>query len=250
MAAGRGHRRRFSTSCPPTPSTDPSAGRSCLAVKYGLIADEAIELDSDLDDPISSVEDAYLRLHLLSRRKVEPNRVRLDGLFEALRNIAWTSAGPVFPGCVEALRGLVAAEHHHLVVFSVDKFPRMLDYVVPGGVRIGDGDRVRLGAHLAEGTTVMHEGFVNFNAGTLGRCMVEGRVTPGVTVGDGSDIGAGASIMGTLSGGGKQRNSVGKARCSGPMQESATVVWWRPVSTSPRAPRFGFRMGPWSRLEN
>jgi len=189
---------------------DPSAGRSCLAVKYGVIVDEEISLEADLDTPISGVEDAYLRLHLLSRRLVEPNKLSLDGLFEALPNIVWTSAGPVFPERVETLRSKVATEHHHLVVYSVDKFPRMLDYVVPGGVRIGDGDRIRLGAHLAEGTTVMHEGFVNFNAGSLGRCMIEGRVTPGVTVGEGSDVGAGGSIMGTLSGGGKQRNAIGK----------------------------------------
>ena len=124
--------------------------------------------------------------------------------------MAWTSAGPVLPGKVEYLRNIVAAEYHHLIVTSIDKFPRMTDYVVPEGVRIADADRVRLGAHLAAGTTVMHEGFVNFNAGTLGESMVEGRVTPGVIVGRNSDVGAGASIMGTLSGGGKAKNSIGE----------------------------------------
>ncbi|CAH0350840.1 DapH/DapD/GlmU-related protein [Aquabacterium sp. CECT 9606] len=160
--------------------------------------------------PPASTEDAYLRLHLLSERAVLPNAVNLEGLFGWLPIVAWTSAGPVLPAKVEALRDLLAAEFHHLTVPCVDRFPRMTDYVVPRGVRIADADRVRLGAHLAEGTTVMHEGFVNFNAGTLGESMVEGRVTPGVVVGKNSDIGAGASIMGTLSGGGKQRNAVGE----------------------------------------
>jgi len=127
-----------------------------------------------------------------------------------LPNVAWTSAGPVFPARVEALRELVARESHHLTVTSIDRFPRMTDYVTPSNVRIADADRVRLGAYLAEGTTVMHEGFVNFNAGTLGESMVEGRITPGVVVGARSDSGAGASIMGTLSGGGKHRTSIGQ----------------------------------------
>ena len=151
-----------------------------------------------------------MRLHLLSERLTKPNEVNLDGIFGLLPNVAWTSAGPVFPGRVEELRDRVALEHHHLTVTSIDKFPRMTDYVTPSGVRIADADRVRLGAHLAEGTTVMHEGFVNFNAGTLGESMVEGRITPGVVVGARSDIGAGASIMGTLSGGGKHRTSIGQ----------------------------------------
>ena len=189
---------------------NPSSRRSCLAVKYGLIREEKFELSSELGEPILSVEDAYYRLHMLSRRAAAPNTLCLDGLFEILPNIAWTSAGPTLPRHVEDLRTMVAAEYHHLVVYAVDKFPRMLDYVIPGKVRIGDGDRVRLGAHLSEGTTVMHEGFVNFNAGSLGRCMIEGRVTPGVTVDEDSDVGAGSSIMGTLSGGGKQKNRIGK----------------------------------------
>ena len=156
--------------------------------------------------------DAYLRLHLLSHRLVRPHGLNLDGLFGVLPNNAWTTAGPVPPDRVEEVRLRAIAAGRPLQVTSVDKFPRMTDYVVPSGVRIGDADRVRLGAHLADGTTVMHEGFVNFNAGTLGHSMVEGRIVAGVVVGDGSDIGAGASIMGTLSGGGKEIVSIGQ-RC-------------------------------------
>ncbi len=182
-----------------------------MAEKVGLIKGDHVELTLETFDVVPmSTEDAYLRLHLLSERKVKPNGINLDGIFELLPNTAWTSAGPVLPGKVEELRHLVASEHHHLSVPSMDKFPRMTDYVVPEGVRIADADRVRLGAHLAAGTTVMHEGFVNFNAGTLGESMVEGRITPGVVVGRNSDIGAGASIMGTLSGGGINKNSIGE----------------------------------------
>ena len=193
------------------PSSNSRKNRSCLAQKMGLIVGDFIEVAIESVDaaPVST-EDVYLRLHLLSERVVKPNEVNLEGAFTLLATIAWTSAGPVLPGKVEALRDLIVAEHHHLVVPSIDKFPRMTDYVIPSGVRIADADRVRLGAHLAEGTTVMHEGFVNFNAGTLGESMVEGRITPGVIVGKNSDIGAGASIMGTLSGGGKQRNFIGE----------------------------------------
>ena len=156
-----------------------------------------------------SAEDAYLRLHLLSECAVKPNEINLDGVFGFLNNVAWTSAGPVLATEVEALRELIAGEEHQLNVTSIDKFPRMTDYVIPEGVRIGNADRVRLGAHLASGTTVMHEGFVNFNAGTLGNSMVEGRISASVVVGPDSDIGGGASIMGTLSGGGKQVISIG-----------------------------------------
>ncbi|KEQ16201.1 DapH/DapD/GlmU-related protein [Endozoicomonas numazuensis] len=185
--------------------------RSCLAEKYGVVQGESFELEVDtVESGPTSAEDAYLRLHLLSERSVQPNQINLEGVFGALPNVAWTSAGPVFPEQVNRLRSLVSQEHHHLQVSSIDKFPRMSDYVVPVGVRIADADRVRLGAHLASGTTVMHEGFVNFNAGTLGPSMVEGRVTPGVVVGEHSDIGAGSSIMGTLSGGGKQINQIGR----------------------------------------
>lgn len=184
--------------------------RSCLAEKVGLISGDTVDVSIEsLDAPPVSTEDAYLRLHLLSERAVRPNKINLEGIFGLLPNIAWTSAGPVFPGKVEQLRDLVASEYHHLTVPSIDKFPRMTDYVVPEGVRIADADRVRLGAYLSAGTTVMHEGFVNFNAGTLGASMVEGRITPGVTVGTNSDVGAGSSIMGTLSGGGKTKNSIG-----------------------------------------
>jgi 2,3,4,5-tetrahydropyridine-2-carboxylate N-succinyltransferase len=156
--------------------------------------------------------DAYLRLHLISHRLVRPHGLSLDGVFGVLPNNAWTSLGPVPPDQVARARLRAIAAGRHLAVTSVDKFPRMTDYVIPSGVRIGDADRVRLGAHLAEGTTVMHEGFVNFNAGTLGASMVEGRIVAGVVVGDGSDIGAGASIMGTLSGGGTEIVSIGR-RC-------------------------------------
>jgi len=157
------------------------------------------------------VPDAYLRLHLLSHRLVRPHGQSLDGIFGILTNVVWTSAGPCPVDDFEATR-LRLRGHGPVQVFGVDKFPRMTDYVVPSGVRIADADRVRLGAHLAEGTTVMHEGFVNYNAGTVGSSMVEGRITAGVVVGDGSDVGGGASIMGTLSGGGTQVVSIGE-RC-------------------------------------
>ncbi|WP_322011776.1 DapH/DapD/GlmU-related protein [Paraburkholderia sp. J12] len=193
------------------PASGAGKKRSCLAEKVGLIRGDFVEVTIDsLDAPPVSTEEAYLRLHLLSERSVQPNAINLEGIFGLLPNIAWTSAGPVLPGNVDTLRDRLAAEYHHLTVSSVDRFPRMTDYVVPEGVRVADADRVRLGAHLAAGTTVMHEGFVNFNAGTLGESMVEGRVTPGVTVGRNSDVGAGASIMGTLSGGGKTRNAIGE----------------------------------------
>ncbi|WEV75880.1 2,3,4,5-tetrahydropyridine-2,6-dicarboxylate N-succinyltransferase [Bifidobacterium sp. ESL0800] len=179
---------------------------------------------SSLDSPIVDAADAYLRLHLLSMCMAEPNTINLDGIFAVLANVVWTNYGP-FSAENFALRkldvmntiaksGSVAggtpAPHVDVNVLGVDKFPRMVDYVVPSGVRIGDADRVRLGAHLAAGTTVMHAGFVNFNAGTLGTCMIEGRVSQGVVVGNGSDVGGGSSIMGTLSGGGKLRNSIGE----------------------------------------
>ena len=158
----------------------------------------------------TSATDVYLRLHLLSHRMVEPRTINLDGAFGLLTNVAWTSIGPVAINTLEDVRYNLLRQGQHLVVHGVDKFPRMTDYVVPSGVRIADASRVRLGAHLASGTTVMHEGFCNFNAGTLGASMVEGRISAGVVVGDGSDIGGGASIMGTLSGGGKEMVTVGK----------------------------------------
>lgn len=159
--------------------------------------------------PVDSA-DAYLRLHLLSHRLVKPRTINLDGIFGLLQNVAWTSLGPVAIDKLNAVQLSARAQGHTMNVYGVDKFPRMVDYVVPSGVRIADADRVRLGAHLAEGTTVMHEGFVNFNAGTLGTSMVEGRISAGVVVGNGSDIGGGASIMGTLSGGGKEVISIGE----------------------------------------
>ena len=165
---------------------------------------------ADLQAPPADVADAYLRLHLLSHRLVQPRTINLDGIFGILPNVAWTTRGPVSLDELSAARLRARTHGEHLVVLGVDRFPRMIDYVVPSGVRIADADRVRLGAHLAEGTVVMHEGFVNFNAGTLGTSMVEGRISAGVVVGDGSDIGGGASIMGTLSGGGQEVISVGR----------------------------------------
>lgn len=172
----------------------------------------AIDLEIDLDLAPLSAADAYLRLHLLSHRLVKPHEQNLEGIFALLTNVAWTSAGPCSLLDFESTRAKLRATHGSLTVYSVDKFPRMVDYVIPEGVRIADADRVRLGAYLAAGTTVMHEGFVNFNGGTLGRSMVEGRISAGVVVGDGSDVGGGASIMGTLSGGGKEVISIGE-RC-------------------------------------
>ena len=173
---------------------------------------EAVLVEIDLDAPPADTSDAYLRLHLLSHRLVAPRTLNLDGIFGVLPNVVWTSAGPCEPDGFEPVRTRLRAERGHLTVFGVDKFPRMVDYVLPSGVRIADADRVRLGAHLAPGTTVMHEGFVNYNAGTLGTSMVEGRISAGVVVGANSDVGGGASIMGTLSGGGTEVVSIGE-RC-------------------------------------
>lgn len=174
---------------------------------------------SNLDEPIEDAADAYLRLHLLSMRLAKPNTLNLDGIFAALNNVVWTNYGPfaVEDFALRKLDVMAASDQSapglpkvDVNVLAIDKFPRMVDYVVPTGVRLGDADRVRLGAYLSEGTTVMHAGFVNFNAGTLGVSMVEGRISQGVVVGNGSDIGGGASIMGTLSGGGKLKNSIGE----------------------------------------
>ena len=173
---------------------------------------EVVQVEIDLDAAPSGTSDAYLRLHLLSHRLVTPRSINLDGIFGQLPNVVWTSAGPCAVEGFEAVRSQLRVRLGHLTVFGVDKFPRMVDYVLPTGVRIADADRVRLGAHLAEGTTVMHEGFVNYNAGTLGTSMVEGRISAGVVVGKDSDVGGGASIMGTLSGGGQQVISIGE-RC-------------------------------------
>jgi 2,3,4,5-tetrahydropyridine-2,6-dicarboxylate N-succinyltransferase len=167
---------------------------------------------ADLQAPPADPQDVWLRLHLLSHRLVAPRSIDLDGVFGHLTNVVWTDAGPCAVQDFESTRLRLTEARGHVTVLGVDKFPRMTDYVLPTGVRIADADRVRLGAHLAEGTTVMHEGFVNYNAGTLGPSMVEGRISAGVVVGDGSDIGGGASIMGTLSGGGKTVISVGR-RC-------------------------------------
>ena len=170
---------------------------------------EVVEIEADLDVAPADAVDAWLRLHLLSHRLVAPNEQNLDGVFGLLSNVVWTNFGPCSVDGFETTR-LKLRRRGAVSVYGVDKFPRMVDYVLPAGVRIADADRVRLGAHLAAGTTVMHEGFVNFNAGTLGSSMVEGRISASVVVGDGSDVGGGASIMGTLSGGGKERIVIGQ----------------------------------------
>jgi 2,3,4,5-tetrahydropyridine-2-carboxylate N-succinyltransferase len=174
------------------------------------VSREIVSIEIDLTEAPKDARDAYLRLHLLSHRLVKPHGASLDGIFGLLANVVWTSAGPCAVEGFEITRARLKAHYGHVTVFSVDKFPRMVDYVIPSGVRIADADRVRLGAHLASGTTVMHEGFVNFNAGTLGTSMVEGRISAGVVVADGTDVGGGASIMGTLSGGGKEVISIGE----------------------------------------
>jgi 2,3,4,5-tetrahydropyridine-2-carboxylate N-succinyltransferase len=193
-----------------TTTSNPSSGAKDPITRVS-IRSEVISIP-DLDEPAVGVGDVYLRLHLLSHRLVRPNSINLDGVFSILPNVCWTSLGPISPDSIGDTQIRARESGRHLDVQSIDKFPKMLNYVVPSGVRIADGARVRLGAHLAEGTTVMHEGFVNFNAGTLGACMVEGRISQGVIVGANSDVGGGASIMGTLSGGGKEVISIGE-RC-------------------------------------
>ncbi|NLA37269.1 MAG: 2,3,4,5-tetrahydropyridine-2,6-dicarboxylate N-succinyltransferase [Actinobacteria bacterium] len=169
----------------------------------------ALTVIADLGEPPVDTRDAYLRLHLLSARKVRPHGVNLDGVFGLLNNVVWTDRGPFDPDTFEQARLALRSRGEHVTVLGVDKFPQMVDYVIPAGVRIANGSRVRLGAYLGEGTTVMHEGFVNFNAGTEGPAMVEGRISAGVFVGANTDVGGGASIMGTLSGGGKEVIAVG-----------------------------------------
>jgi len=193
--------------------TDPRGVPKELEEFLGEDSRRAVRLDfvtveTVLDAPPSSTVDAYFRLHLLSHRLVKPNAINLDGIFGLLPTVVWTNAGPVHPD--DAVRLRPGLHRAGISALGVDKFPRLVDYVTPAGVRIADANRVRLGAYLSPGTTVMHEGFVNFNAGTLGASMVEGRISQGVVVGDGSDIGGGASIMGTLSGGGTQRISIGE----------------------------------------
>jgi 2,3,4,5-tetrahydropyridine-2-carboxylate N-succinyltransferase len=201
----------------PSPALSPLAGSAPaeLSALVGSddargVARELVSIEIDISKAPTNAADAYLRLHLLSHRLVKPHGLALDGIFGILSNVVWTSVGPCAVDGFEITRARLKAAHGHVTVYGVDKFPRMVDYVVPSGVRIADADRVRLGAHLASGTTVMHEGFVNFNAGTLGTSMVEGRISAGVIVGDGTDIGGGASIMGTLSGGGKEVISIGE----------------------------------------
>ena len=190
----------------------PDASLSALAVADAdrSVTREVVSIEIDLTQAPADAKDAYLRLHLLSHRLVKPHGQSLDGIFGLLSNVVWTSVGPCAVEGFELTRARLKAKYGNVTVYSVDKFPRMVDYVIPSGVRIADADRVRLGAHLASGTTIMHEGFVNFNAGTLGASMVEGRISAGVVVGDGTDVGGGASIMGTLSGGGKEVISIGE----------------------------------------
>ena len=198
-------------SCP-TDTIEAELSRRDVADAVRAVTIRPVRITVDVDEPPSSPEDAYLRLHLLSHRLAQPRTLNMEGTFGALNNVAWTDLGPVAIADLDDVRLRITSTGGVLGVHGLDKFPRMTDYVIPTGVRIADADRVRLGAHLAEGTTVMHEGFCNFNAGTLGTSMVEGRISAGVVVGDGSDIGGGASIQGTLSGGGTEQISVGK-RC-------------------------------------
>ncbi len=201
------HTLGWGESASPTERTTEPQNHALRGVK---VSSESVVIDTDTA-PTDAV-DVYLRLHLLSHRLAKPRSLNLDGAFGLLANVAWTNLGPIAVDQVERVRWEERRSGRILTVHGVDKFPRMTDYVVPSGVRIADADRVRLGAHLSPGTTVMHEGFCNFNAGTLGASMVEGRISAGVVVGDGSDIGGGASIMGTLSGGGKEVVSIGE-RC-------------------------------------
>jgi 2,3,4,5-tetrahydropyridine-2-carboxylate N-succinyltransferase len=194
------------------PDLDDQLGLRELRDELRNVSVRPIRLSVDVDQAPGSAADAYLRLHLLSGRLARPQSLNLDGIFGALNNAVWTNLGPVSVAELDDVRLRARQAGQILHVHGVDKFPRMLDYVVPTGVRIADASRVRLGAHLAEGTVVMHEGFCNFNAGTLGTSMVEGRISAGVVVGDGSDIGGGSSIMGTLSGGGTEQISIGE-RC-------------------------------------
>jgi 2,3,4,5-tetrahydropyridine-2-carboxylate N-succinyltransferase len=194
------------------PADAPSVSTAVDTDPDRAVALRPVSIVIDTDSAIADGADAYLRLHLLSHRLVRPRSMNLDGIFGHLQNVAWTDRGPVPVAAVESVQWNLARQGRPFVVHGVDKFPRMTDYVVPSGVRIADASRVRLGAHLSPGTTVMHEGFCTFNAGTLGASMVEGRISQGVIVGDGSDIGGGASIMGTLSGGGKEMVTIGE-RC-------------------------------------
>lgn len=193
-------------------NSQPDAALSSLVGEDSIrkIRRELVSIEIDLTKAPADAKDAYLRLHLLSHRLVKPHGQVLDGIFGLLANVVWTNFGPCAVDGFELVRAQLKAKYGAVTVFGVDKFPRMVDYVIPSGVRIADADRVRLGAYLSSGTTVMHEGFINFNAGTLGTSMVEGRISAGVVVGDGSDVGGGASIMGTLSGGGKEVISIGE----------------------------------------
>ena len=212
MASGRVLDTYFPDPRLGAPETGETPGEETVDERRGVRVVPVLTVIRSLADPPADPSDAYLRLHLLSHRLIRPHQANLDGVFGVLNNVAWTSHGPVEPAALGEVQRRFRAAGQPFQVTSVDKFPRMTDYVVPPGVRIADADRVRLGAHLASGTTVMHEGFVNFNAGTLGQSMIEGRISAGVVVGDGSDVGGGASTMGTLSGGGTAVISIGE-RC-------------------------------------
>ena len=196
----------------PTDEIESKLGLRDTADDVRRVTIRPVRLTIDVDEAAASASDAYLRLHLLSHRLAAPRSLNMDGTFGVLTTVAWTNLGPVAVADLDDVRLQVKLAGGVLSISGLDKFPRMTDYVVPSGVRVADADRVRLGAHLAEGTTVMHEGFCNFNAGTLGVSMVEGRISNGVVVGDGSDIGGGSSIMGTLSGGGTEQITIGE-RC-------------------------------------
>ena len=196
----------------PLPPVPPLLVGWSLAIDPRSLGGDVVTIEIDTDQPPASVPDAYLRLHLLSNRLVLPRSINLDGIFALLPINAWTNLGPIQPERVDEVRAVLMPKGQRVEVYGLDRFPRMTDYVCPPNVRIADADRVRLGAHLADGTVVMHEGFCNFNAGTLGQAMVEGRISQGVIVGVGTDIGGGASIQGTLSGGGTEVISIGE-RC-------------------------------------
>ena len=236
------------------PARRPTSLRSPARTPLRGVVREVVEVHvTDLQAPPTDTVDAWLRLHLLSHRLVQPHGVNLDGVFGLLTNVVWTNVGPCAVEGFEQTRLRLRAAGHHVTVLGVDKFPRMTDYVLPSGVRVADADRVRLGAHLATGTTVMHEGFVNFNAGTLGSSMVEGRISAGVVVGDGSDVGGGASIMGTLSGGGTpghlgRRALPARRQRRASASPWATTAWSRPGSTSPPAPRCSLSEGDGTRV--
>ena len=184
--------------------------QSALAGKAAESRRPVVVTILETDDTASTTPEVYLKLHLISSRQARPHQLKLDGIFGLLPNLAWTSEGAIDLNELSGRQLKARLEGRTLEVKSVDKFPQLTDYVVPKGVRIADTARVRLGAYVGEGTTVMHEGFINFNAGTEGKSMIEGRISAGVMIGEGSDLGGGCSTMGTLSGGGNIIIAVGE----------------------------------------